>query len=77
MIAGVRRIDRIPRRSRCQPDIAGKVVAPANAARWETEPIAKYASAVVGWVVSEQPVQTILLLASATRTAKHLLIFEP
>lgn len=62
---------------RSDPQVVWQVVATAHATRREFEPIRENAATVVGRVVGEQPVQTVLLLAPAALAAEHLLVLEP
>lgn len=59
------------------PKVVGQIVTTAHATRREFEPVREYAAAVVGWIVGEQPVQSVLLFATASLTAEHLLVLEP
>lgn len=65
------------RASRCLPKLRHNVVAFTNAARWELEPIGKYSSTIVGRIVRQQSMQSVLLFASASLPTVHLLVLVP
>lgn len=57
------------------PKFVGDVIAFADAARGEPEPVREYATALVVRVVGQEAVQSVLLLTSAAVPAIHLLVF--
>lgn len=63
-----------PRAARRQPELGRYVVAFADAARRELEPVGENAAALVPRVVRQQSVQPILLLAPAPVPTEHLLV---
>lgn len=66
-----------PRAARRQPELGRDVVALADAARRELEPVGEDAAALVARVVCQQSMQSVLLFATAPVPAEHLLVLVP
>lgn len=64
-----------PRTARRLPEVVRYIVALAHAARRELEPVRENASAVVGRIVGQQTMQSVLLFASAAVSTVHLFVF--
>lgn len=76
-MAGLGIVEQLAHRAwatRCDAILQRHVVAFANAARRESEPIREYATAFVVRIVGEQTMQAILLLAATAVATVHLLV---
>lgn len=65
------------RTTRRDPEVVRQIITTAHATRREFEPVREYTTAVVGRIVSEQPVQTVLLFTPASLATEHLLVLVP